>query len=106
MLLLLCGRSWEDDEARQIYDEIGADDPSNHYSSISDFPFLGKRLADLQAYVAGHNPHTIMALWHDRRNMSWWWTFWAVIIIGGLTLVFALLQSILQIIQVIYSKPP
>lgn len=64
------------DDARQIYEAIGADDPSNHYNPRSDFPFLGKRLAELQEYVRGHSPHTIMALWHDRRDASWWWTFW------------------------------
>lgn len=76
MLEILCGHGWEFEDARQIYEEIGAEEPSNHYSPIADFPFLGKRLAELQAYVRGHSPHNIMALWYDRRNVSWWWTFW------------------------------
>lgn len=76
MLQLLCGQSWDAEDARAIWQEIGADTASNHYSPMSDFPFLGKRLAELQSYVRGHSPHNIMALWYDRRNVSWWWTFW------------------------------
>lgn len=103
MLYRLCGHGCESDEARDIYLEIDADDPSNHYNPIVDFPFLGRRLVGIQDYIRGHNPDNIKALWYDRRNVSWWWTFWAVIIIGGLTLFLALVQTILQALQLIQS---
>jgi hypothetical protein len=112
MLERLCGHSCESDEVADIYIAIDAEDPSNHYNPIMDFPFFGKRLVAIQDYVRGHNPHNFKALWYDRRNVSWWWTFWvrvhihdglassalilmpcqAVIFIGGLTLVFTLTQ--------------
>lgn len=76
MLLLLCGRSWLADGPKQIYDEISADEPSEYYSPNMDFPFLGKRILVLQNHVKGHNAHSLRALWHDHRNVSWWWTFW------------------------------
>jgi hypothetical protein len=72
----LCGHSCDSEEARDLYYAIDADDPSSHYNPISDFPFLGKRLTDIQDYVSGHNPHSFKALWYDRRNVTWWWTFW------------------------------
>lgn len=101
MLYRICGHGCESEEAREIYYEIEADDPSNQYDPAVDFPFLGKRLVSIQDYVQGHKPSNFKALWYDRRNVSWWWTFWAVIIIGGLGLVLALVQDILQILQLI-----
>jgi hypothetical protein len=76
MLYRLCAHGYESEEAREIYLEIDADDPSNHYNPVVDFPFLGKRLEGIQDYTRGSSPDNIKALWHDRRNMSWWWTFW------------------------------
>lgn len=103
MLYQLCGHGCDSEEVRDIYIAIDADDPSNHYNPIIDFPYLGRRLAGIQDYVRGHNPHNFIALWHDRRNVSWWWTFWAVIVIGGLGLLFALAQTILAILQLVKS---
>jgi len=96
----LCGYSCDSDEAGDLYGAIEADDPSSHFTPIADFPFLGKRLMDIQDYVSNHNPHSFMALWYDRRNVTWWWTFWAVIIIGGVGLVLALVQTVFQVLQV------
>jgi len=76
LITVLCGQSGENTDSRRVYDEIGADDPSNHYSPVHDFPFLGKRLLELQDYVRGHNLTNLKALWYDQRNISWWWTFW------------------------------
>ena len=72
----LCCYSCDSDEAGDLYAAIEADDPSSHFTPIADFPFLGKRLTDIQDYVSNHNPHSFMALWYDRRNVTWWWTFW------------------------------
>jgi hypothetical protein len=76
MLEVLCGRRWDANGALQIFDEIEAENPSSYYSLSRDFPFLGERLLDLQKYVKGHNPQSMVALWHDMRNPSAWWTFW------------------------------
>jgi len=103
MLYRICGHGCESEEVREIYIEIGADDPSNHHNPAVDFPFLGKRLVFIQNYVSAHNPSSFWALWHDRRNVSWWWTFWAVIIIGGLGLLIGFAQVVLQILQLIQS---
>jgi hypothetical protein len=76
LLSTLCGESWESKNARQVYEMIEAEEPSLHYSPSTDFPFLGRRLLDIQKYVRGHNSHTIRAIWFDRRNPLAWWTFW------------------------------
>jgi hypothetical protein len=73
MLYILCGEPCTSPNSRDIYDEIEAEDPTTHYSPVADYPFFGERLIELQSYVRGHN---FMALWYDRRDVSWWWTFW------------------------------
>ena len=76
LITILCGQNWESESAMQIYYDIEADDPSNHYDARYDFPFLGRRLLELQDYIRGQNPEAMGALWHDRRNVSYWWTLW------------------------------
>lgn len=73
LLQIICGNHWQSSAAGHIWDEIEAEDPANIYSPTTDFPFFGERLIELQSYVRGHN---FMALWYDRRDVSWWWTFW------------------------------
>jgi hypothetical protein len=76
LLLILGSQSWQSDEARQVYDEIGAADPASPYSPTVDFVFFGKRLLDLQTYVRGYRSNSIVGLLFDTRNLQWWWTFW------------------------------
>jgi hypothetical protein len=76
LLITLGSQSWESDEARQIYDEIGASAPASPYSPTTDFVFFGKRLLEIQNYVRERRSNSIWALWFDTRNLQWWWTFW------------------------------
>jgi hypothetical protein len=71
----LCYHGWKSKESIALYDEIGEDEPSHIYSA-NDFPILGKKLTQLQTFVKCHNPSNLKDLWHDRRNMSQWYTFW------------------------------
>ena len=80
MLPIICGHHCESDESRAVYDEIDAEDPSTHYSPSQDFPYLGRRLEILQAYVKNHRPKSFWALWHDDRDVGFWWTFWVCFI--------------------------
>jgi hypothetical protein len=76
MLEVLCGRVWDSNGAYEIFEEIEAEDSSTYYSPSEDFPFLAKRLLEIQRYVQHHRPRSILALWYDRRNSTQWWTFW------------------------------
>lgn len=76
LLSIICGQSWESAESSALFDEIEAEDASNHYSPHTDFPYLGKKLKHVQEYVKGHNPYTLRSLWHDDRDLGKWWTFW------------------------------
>lgn len=75
-LPLLCGQSWDSAEALPIYEFIEADDPSTHYSPTEDFPFLGKRLLDIQKHVLNQKPNGFWAMWYDKRDPAQWWTSW------------------------------
>jgi hypothetical protein len=76
LLPLLCGQSWDSTDALPIYEFIEAEDPSTHYSPTEHFPFLGKRLLEVQKYVRNQKPKNFWAIWYDKRNPSEWWTFW------------------------------
>lgn len=75
------------------------------YSSQDDFPMFGQRLAKLQEFNLRQQPSKLRDLWRDRRNPLQWYTFWAVLIFGGFSLLLALLQLIVAVAQLIASLP-
>jgi len=107
LLVILCGERWNRPRALRVYQQIDdgeeMGDVSNCYHS-TDFPYLGERLLQLQRYVTAQQPYGWAALWRDRRNASTWWTFWAVLFIGGVTIILSLTQAVFQGIQTIKSS--
>ena len=73
------------------------------YDTNLDFRFLGARLLELQAYNLRQEPSRIRDLWRDRRNTLQWYTFWAVIFVGGLTVLLALLQCFIAAAQLYFT---
>ena len=69
------------------------------YSASTDFPVLGSRLLALQAFNLRQQPSRMRDLWRDRRNPLQWYTFWAVLVIGGLTIIITLLQFFVALAQ-------
>ena len=53
------------------------------------FPFFAARLRVLKGFIDQQEPSGVRQLWRDTRNKKEWYTFWAVIIIGGVGLIFA-----------------
>ncbi|KAK2821084.1 hypothetical protein FQN49_007730 [Arthroderma sp. PD_2] len=72
---------------------------SGVYSARDDFPRLGKRLMKLQQFSLRQKPSKLTDLWRDRRNPLQWYTFWAVILVGGLANVLAALQLLVAVIE-------
>lgn len=64
------------EEARKIYDAIDANEPHNCYNPNTEFPFLGKRLLELQQFIRHHQPQNVRALLNDRRDVAAWYTAW------------------------------
>ncbi|KFY95687.1 hypothetical protein V498_03198 [Pseudogymnoascus sp. VKM F-4517 (FW-2822)] len=71
------------------------------YDLAHDFPILRSRLLPLLRHLSAKKPRTWRELWEDKRDSASWLTFWAVLVIGGMGLILAMLQTILQIVQVI-----
>lgn len=72
-----------------------------NYDLTHDFPILRSRLLPLLRHLSAKKPRTWRELWEDKRDSASWLTFWAVLVIGGMGLILAMLQTILQIVQVI-----
>lgn len=69
------------------------------YDLPRDFPVYRSRLAVLISHLNARKPRSWKELWQDKRDSASWLTFWVVLIFGGVGLLFALLQVILQIVQ-------
>ncbi|KAF3479406.1 uncharacterized protein GIQ15_05389 [Arthroderma uncinatum] len=70
---------------------------SDVYSSRGDFPRLGPRLIRLQQFNTRQRPSKLTDLWCDRRNPLQWYTFWAVLLVGGAANILAALQLLVSI---------
>ncbi|KLU89787.1 hypothetical protein MAPG_08756 [Magnaporthiopsis poae ATCC 64411] len=73
------------------------------YEVAEDFPLLGRRLLVLQEFNMRQDSTTLREFWSDRRNPFNFYTFWAVIVFGAISIVLSLLQSGLSIAQLVYA---
>lgn len=67
--------------------------------SFSGFPFYEHRLRELRAYMDSQQPKGLRALWRDKRNSYAFYTFWLVILFGGLSLSIGLASLASSIVQ-------
>ena len=74
------------------------------YSPQDDFPLLGNRLMALQKFSLRQQPSRLRDLWRDRRNPLQWYTFWAVLLFGGISNIVAILQLLIGILQLLSSN--
>lgn len=72
---------------------------SDTYSAREDFPSFGYRLLILQRYNLRQQPSRVKDLWRDRRNPLQWYTFWAVVWVGGISIVLSVLQLLVGAAQ-------
>lgn len=71
------------------------------YSAMEDFPRLGRRLLQLQKFNLRQKPSKLTDMWRDRRNPLQWYTFWLVLVFGGIANLLALLQLVVAVYQTI-----
>ncbi|KXH41954.1 hypothetical protein CSIM01_02790 [Colletotrichum simmondsii] len=110
MLYTLCGPKKEVDKLPRSIWPVGCRDfeqekllESDVYSAQSDFPRLGYRLINLQRFSLRQKPRRLTDLWRDRRNPLQWYTFWAVLWVGGAGIILAIIQTVLAGVQVARS---
>jgi hypothetical protein len=92
VLTALCGRK-RPEPRFEIQDR-------DTYHLSGDFPVLKSRIAALSFHLSSKRPRTWKQLWNDKRDSGSWLTFWAVLIFGGIGVMIAFVQVILQILQV------
>ncbi|KAE9374904.1 hypothetical protein N431DRAFT_482029 [Stipitochalara longipes BDJ] len=61
----------------------------------------GDRLRELKAYMDSQKPGGIRGLWADKRDSLQWYTFWAVIIVGGFSLILSFMGLIVSVVQTV-----
>jgi hypothetical protein len=76
------------------------------YEPVIDFPILGNRLVTLQEYILQQKPRTWAEVFQDRRDPQWSFNFWAVMIIGGATILLGTLQVALSALQLAATIKP
>ncbi|KAJ3944324.1 uncharacterized protein N0V96_005850 [Colletotrichum fioriniae] len=110
LLHTLCGPKKEVDKLPRSIWPVGCRDfeqekllESDVYSAQSDFPRLGYRLINLQRFSLRQKPRRLTDLWRDRRNPLQWYTFWAVLWVGGAGIMLAIIQTVLAGVQVARS---
>ncbi|KAG9250321.1 uncharacterized protein F5Z01DRAFT_666467 [Emericellopsis atlantica] len=75
----------------------------NTYSARDHFPIFGHMLLSLQRYNLRQQPSRLRDLWRDQRNPLQWYTFWAVIWVGGASLLLSFLQLSVGAAQLYYA---
>ncbi|KAH8742844.1 hypothetical protein F5882DRAFT_149033 [Hyaloscypha sp. PMI_1271] len=73
---------------------------ADSYSAQDDFPTFSQRLAAVQDFSLRQQPSKLRDLWRDRRNPLQWYTFWAVLIVGGASIIIGLLQLVVAIVAI------
>lgn len=79
---------------------------SSTYSVHEDFPCFGSRLLSLQRFSSRQQPSRVKDLWRDRRNPLQWYTFWAVLVVGGISIVLSILQLLVGVAQLYFAAAP
>lgn len=95
-LMTLCGH--------KKYESIPTLRERDIYDLPRDFPVYRSRLAVLICHLNARKPRSWKELWQDKRDSASWLTFWVVLIFGGLGILLALLQVMLQIVQLKTQK--
>ena len=93
VLMSLCGRKQCSTDYRLRERDI--------YDLQHDFPILRSRIAVLMNHFSNIRPRTWRELWDDKRDSASWYTFWLVLIIGGVGILLAFLQVVFQIVQTV-----
>ncbi|KAF8851461.1 hypothetical protein BDZ45DRAFT_150002 [Acephala macrosclerotiorum] len=71
------------------------------YSVEVDFPVLGPKLQKLQAFNMRQRPSTIRDMWRDRRNPLQWYTFWMMLVFGGVSIFVSTVQTLISLVQLV-----
>lgn len=100
LLPQLCGRKRFDNAVIPSSPLVERD----QYDLAGDFPHLRSRIVRLHSYASSKKPRSIKELWGDTRDSTAWLALWSVLIFGSVTVFFALIQTVFQILQYVDGK--
>jgi hypothetical protein len=103
LLPRLCSLHADEPDAIEVYGDLNPGILQTYYTPDM-YPFFAEKLLVLQAYVKEQHPHDWKTLWRDHRNKSNWWQFWAVLFIGGGTLILGTLSLAFQVWQAVLTE--
>ena len=69
------------------------------YDLQRHFPILRSRIAAIHRLLSASKPRGWRELWRDKRDSAGWFTFWIVLIFGGVAILLSAMQVLLQILQ-------
>ncbi|ETI19372.1 hypothetical protein G647_09204 [Cladophialophora carrionii CBS 160.54] len=76
------------------------DPMTESYEKDEFFPLLTPRLEALQKYMIRQHPNRWKALWADKRDLTRWYTLWAVAIFGSIGVLLSVIQCALSAVQI------
>lgn len=70
---------------------------------LEHFPIYEHRLLALRLFMDQQTPRTLQQLWQDNRDSLAFYTFWGVIIFGGVSVILAAFSLALSVAQTVAS---
>ncbi|KAE9379579.1 hypothetical protein N431DRAFT_553742 [Stipitochalara longipes BDJ] len=86
-----------------LYDRMAETSSNKTPISYELFPIYQNRLRELRHYMDNQKPRGLRQLWKDNRDSLNYYTFWGVIVFGGLSLLLALLSLAMSVAQAVAS---
>ena len=72
--------------------ELSQSSSLSEMEMYSAYPIFGDRMRELKSYMDKQRPKTFKQLLKDRRDTVGYWAFWAVIVVGGLSIILTLIS--------------
>ena len=69
----------------------------------SDLKLFGERMLQIQKYNAAQRPTQTRKMIKDKRDPVRWYTLWAVLLVGGLSVIVGIMQLALSCAQLVYA---
>jgi hypothetical protein len=81
--------------------ELSQSSSLSEMETFSAYPIFGDRLREHKSYMEKQRPKNFKQLLKDRRDTGAYWAFWAVIVVGSLSIVLALMSIALASAQTV-----
>jgi hypothetical protein len=81
--------------------ELSQSSSLSELETYSAYPIFGDRLRELKTHMDKQRPKNLRQLFKDRRDTVGYWAFWAVVFVGGSSILLALISIAVSSAQVV-----